>query len=168
MSGRLLRILLIPLLFLWGCSLLLKEPEVTLSGITLLGVDTAGADLECALAVSNPNSYDLTLKGYSYDLHVMSLPLASGGRNQPLTLPAGARTDMRLPFRVRYTDLLEILKRRPDFNQVPYRLQARLQVGTPLGEMGVPLDMSDTFNVPEQYRPSHYLNRLMGIVSRPR
>ncbi|ABK98787.1 LEA type 2 family protein [Pelobacter propionicus] len=168
MTARLLRFLLFPLLLLCGCSLLLKEPDVSLTRTSIIGMDTAGADIECALAISNPNSYDLTLQGYSYDLRVMSLPLAAGRLHQPLTLPAGAKTDMRLPIRVKYADLFEIIKRRPDLDRIPYRIQASLLVTTPLGKMDIPVDMSKTFSVPEKYRPNHYLNQLMGIVSLPR
>jgi LEA14-like dessication related protein len=151
-----------------GCSLLLKEPKVSLTRTSVIGVDMAGADIECALSIDNPNSFDLTLKGYSYDLRVMSLPLAAGGLQESLPIPAGKQTDMRLPIRVKYADLMAILKRRPDPDHIPYQLRATLIVGTPLGEMDIPVDRKDTFAVPETYRPNHLLNRLLGIVSLPR
>jgi LEA14-like dessication related protein len=153
------------LLFLCGCSLLLEEPKVSLTRTSLVGVDTAGADIECALAISNPNSFDLTLRGYTYDLRVMSLPLAAGGLQEPLAIPAGKQTDMRLPIRVKYADLLEILKRLPDPDRIPYQLRASLMLSTPLGDMVIPVDRNSTFAVPETYRPGHVLNRLLDIVS---
>lgn len=155
-------------LLLCGCSLLLEEPKVSLTRTSVIGVDTTGADIECALSITNPNSFDLTLQGYTYDLRVMSLPLAAGGLQEQLPIPAGKQTDMRLPIRVKYADLLEILKRRPDPDRIPYRLRASLMLGTPLGEMVIPVDRSDTFTVPETYRPSHLLNQLLGIVALPR
>lgn len=151
-----------------GCSLLVSEPRVTVTQTNLIGVDTSGADIECALAISNPNSYDLTLKGYTYDLRIMTLPLASGGRQEPLPLPAGRQTDMRLPVRIKYADLLEILKRRPDPERIPYRIQAQLLLDTPLGDMPIPVNIDDTFKIPERYRPDHYLRQLLGIVAAPR
>lgn len=151
-----------------GCSLLVSEPRVTVTQLNLIGLDTAGADVECALAISNPNPYDLTLKGYTYDLHVMTLPLASGGRQEPLPIPAGKETDMPLPIRIRYGDLLEILKRRPDPERVPYHIQAHLLLGTPLGDMTVPVTIDDSFRIPERYRPSHYLQQLLDMVAKPR
>jgi len=38
-----------------GCSLLVKETQVTVTRTNIIGLDTAGADIECSLAVSNPN-----------------------------------------------------------------------------------------------------------------
>jgi LEA14-like dessication related protein len=161
-------VVLLHILLICGCSLLVKEPQVTVTRTSIIGLDTAGADIECALAISNPNSYDLTLLGYTYDLRIMTLPLASGGLQEQITIRADKQTDIRLPIRIKYSDLLEILKRRPDPDRVPYQIQARLQIATPLGNMLIPVDISNTFKVPENYQPGYYLNKLLGIVSSPR
>lgn len=157
--------MLLCLMLMCGCSLVFREPEVNVARTNIIGLDTAGADLECALAISNPNSYDLTLLGYTYDLRVMTLPLASGGRQEPLAIPAGKQTDMLLPIRIKYGDLLEILKRRPDLDRIPYRLQARLQIDTPLGVMNIPVDRSETFKAPENFRPGYYLKQLFNTIA---
>ncbi|NVN92282.1 MAG: LEA type 2 family protein [Desulfuromonadales bacterium] len=162
------RIVPLLLMLICGCSLLVKEPQVTVTQTSIIGLDTAGADIECALAISNPNSFDLTLLGYTYDLRVMTLPLASGGIQEPLAIPAGKLTDMRLPIRLKYGDLLEILKRHPDPDQVPYRIQARLHLSTPLGNVCIPVDRSETFKIPEKYQPGYYLKQLLGAISSPR
>lgn len=167
MRAALLPLLLLSLLFC-GCSLMMEEPMVSLTRTRVIGVDTSGADIECGLAITNPNSFDLTLRGYTYDLRVMSLPLAAGGLQEPLPIPAGSQTDMRLPLRIRYADLLEILKRLPDPDRIPYRLRASLMLATPLGELVIPVDRNDTFSIPETYRPSQILNRLLDIVPHPR
>jgi len=98
----------------------------------------------------------------------MTLPLASGALQEPLAMLAGKQTDIRLPIRIKYSNLLEILKRRPDPNRVPYRIQAQLRIATPLGNMLIPVDISNTFKIPERYQPEYYMNKLLGIVSSPR
>ena len=156
-------ILLCSLLFC-GCSFFIKEPQVTVTRANIIGLDTSGADIECALVIFNPNSFDLTLRGYTYDLRIMSLPLSSGGLQEALSIPAGKETDMRLPFRIKYVDLLEIIKRRPDPDRVPYRIQANLQLATPLGSMLIPIDKSDVLKIPENYRPERYLKSLLNLL----
>jgi len=115
---------LLPALFLLaaGCASLIQAPQVTLKRTNLIGMDTSGADLEFFLGISNPNSFDLSLLGYTYDLRVMTLPLAASGLQSTLPIPAERETDMRLPVRVKFGDLLEILKRRPDPAKVPYHI----------------------------------------------
>lgn len=167
MSTFVRRIVPFFLMLVCGCSLLVKEPQVTLTRTSIIGLDTAGADIECALAISNPNAFDLTLQGYTYDLSVMTLPLSSGGSQQSLAIPAGKQTDMRLPIRIKYADLLEIMKRNPDPDRVPYRIQANLRLATPLGNLSIPVDRSERFKIPEKYQPGYYLKQLLGAFSSP-
>lgn len=154
-------LLLVSLLYLTtGCASLVQEPNVTVLRTTLTGIDTAGADLEFYLGVNNPNAYDVTLLAYTYDLKVMTLPLAHGGAQQTVSFSSGKQTDMRLPVRLKYSDLLEILKRRPDPDKITCHILARLQIDSPLGEMTIPIDEHATFSIPEKYRPSYLLDRV--------
>ena len=166
MIRRILRSLL-PALFLLaaGCASLIQAPQVTLKRTSLIGLDTSGADLEFFLGISNPNSFDLSLLGYTCDLRVMTLPLAASGLQSTLPIPAERETDMRLPVRVKFGDLLEILKRRPDPDKVPYQISARLHLQSPLGEIVIPVERDGSFALPETYRPSFYLDRFRDIFS---
>ncbi|QEM67810.1 LEA type 2 family protein [Geobacter sp. FeAm09] len=161
--GRLI-ILFILVFHLTACAALVTPPQVALKHTNLVALDTAGFDVECHLGVTNPNSFDISLRGYSYDLQVMALPLAAGGLQQTVVFPAGRETDLRLPVRIRYHDLIEILKRLPAPDRIPYRLDARLHLDTPLGEMVIPVTSDDTLSLPEAYRPGTYLNRIGDIL----
>lgn len=160
------RLLLLLLLFLSGCSLLVADPEVTVQKASIVGLDSSGFELEFYLTVKNPNPYGIALKGYNYDLRVMTLPIAKGGARDAVEFKAGSTTDMRLPVRIEYRDLLEILKRRPDPDRIPYRLSAGLELDTPVGEVLVPLDKSSTFAIPKEYRPSHFLKQITDLFDR--
>lgn len=144
-------LLLLLLLMTAGCSSLIQEPLVALKRSNIIGLDTAGADLEFYLGITNPNSFDLSLLGYTYDLRVMTLPLAASGLQEAILIPAGRETDMRLPVRVTFADLLEILKRRPDPDKIPYQINARLHIKSPLGEMVIPVEMDGSFALPKPW-----------------
>jgi LEA14-like dessication related protein len=156
------------LLLISGCASLVQEPRVAIKQTNIVGLDTAGADLEFYLGITNPNSFDLSLLGYTYDLQVLTLPLAAGGSQEALPIPAGRETDMRLPVRIKYGNLLEILKRRPDPDRIPYRMNARLHIKTSLGEMVIPIEKNSFFALPEKYRPSHYLDLLRDSFTKGR
>jgi len=79
---------------------------------------------------------------------------------EEVSFPGGTATDLRIPIKVSYGDLLEIFRRKPDLDKVPYQLQAALDLGTPLGQMSVPVNRTGTYGVPKQYRPGALLNRL--------
>lgn len=149
-----------------GCSLFLTPPEVNISAVNLVGLNAGGLELEFLLAVTNPNPYAITLQGYSYDVEVQAVPLAKGGDRDHRSFPAKETTTVRLPVRLDYGALLALLKRRIDPDRVPYRLRAGFDLATPLGNYSLPIERSSTFVIPQQYRPSHYLERLKELFPR--
>jgi hypothetical protein len=62
---------------------------------------------------------------------------------------------------VHHSDLLGIIRRRPDLDRLPYTLDARLNLSSPFGEIVIPVKKSDTISVPEAYRPGTFLNRML-------
>jgi len=152
--------LLLLLLLFSGCTTFVKAPQVAVRDLSVVSLDGGGAGMELLLTVTNANLFDVKLLGYSYDLQVMALPLAKGGAREQVTFPAGVATDLRIPIRISYGDLLEIFKRRPDPERIPYTLVAGLDLGSPLGQLTVPVQRTGTYAVPKQYRPGAILNQL--------
>jgi LEA14-like dessication related protein len=147
-----------------GCASLVQAPSVTLKGTSMVGLDTSGIDIEFLLGISNPNSFDLSLLGYTFDLQVLALPLSTGGMQETILFPAGKETGMRLPVRVKFADLLTIINRSLDPDKIPYQLNTMLHLKTPLGEMDVPVGKSALLSIPEQYRPAAFTNRLRDAL----
>ena len=149
-----------------GCTGLLTSPEVIVDKVNIIGIDSKGLDLEFYLTITNPNPFVVTMNGYSYDVQVMTLPVAKGGSRDRVEFGANAATDMRLPVRVHYGDMVEILKRRPDPDRIPYRLKAGLELDSSMGEILVPFEKNATFSVPPEYRPSGLLKRFTEMFDR--
>lgn len=152
------------IVMLSGCASLVQAPRVALKEASMVGLDTSGIDIEFHLGITNPNSFDLSLLGYTFDLQVLSLPLSSGGMQETILFPAGRETGMRLPVRLKFTDLLEIASRATNPDDIPYQLNAMLHLKTPLGEMAAPVNKSAFLAIPEQYRPAAFINRLRGAL----
>ena len=143
-----------------GCTVFVKAPTVTVRGLNVVSLDGSGVGMDLNLTVKNPNPYDIKLLGYRYDLQVLALPLAKGGGREEVSFPSGAETELRIPVKVSYGDMLEIFKRRPDPDHVPYLLSAGLDLETPLGKLSVPVNRTGSYAVPKQFRPGSLLNRL--------
>lgn len=144
-----------------GCASLVQVPHVTVRSANIVSVDTSGFDIEMLIGVENRNIFDVSLQSYTYDLEVMAIPFTSGGLQKGVLFPSGQSVDIRLPFRVHHSDLLGIIKRRPDFDRIPYNLDARLNLGTPLGDLVIPVKRGDTLSLPEEYRPGTYIKRIL-------
>ena len=143
------RFLFLLLFFLTSCSLFIDKPDVAVKNVTLTGVDGKGVWIEIKLLVANPNSYKLTLSKYRYDLYVSSLPLTSGENVNTIEFPGNEATEVRLPARVEFRDLLKVLKAVSDPEKVPYRLIAAFNIHAPLGSITVPVDRMGTFVLPK-------------------
>ena len=156
--------LLIALLSLAGCASLVQAPRVTLRETSMVGLDTSGIDIEFLLGITNPNPFDLSLLGYTFELQVLALPLTTGGNQETILFPAGKETGLRLPVRLKFADLLKIVNRSPDPDKIPYQLNTMLRLKTPLGEMSVPVEKNALLNIPEQYRPAAFTNRLRDAL----
>lgn len=167
MALRLICAVLMTLVFS-ACSVFMEEPKVILKQTSIVGFDSGGVDVEFYLGVTNPNSFDLSLTGYTYNLRVMTLPLASGGSQNRIVFTGKQETDMLLPIRVRYSDLYAIIKRGPNPDMVPYLLNAQLHMAAPTGSLTIPVTRSGVFSVPDKYRPATYLNYLQELLSPPR
>jgi len=151
------RLVLLGFLLITGCSLLVTKPEIAVKSVNIAGVDREGVKMDFLVAVTNPNSYGLKLTGYTYNLLVADLPLAEGENHDVVEFNGNTTTDFRLPVRITFRDLLEILKRRPDPENIPYRLTAGLDLHAPFGRVVIPVDKNGTFAVPQKYRMNQFL-----------
>ncbi|MBU5636848.1 LEA type 2 family protein [Geomonas sp. Red69] len=156
--------LLLLVVLLSGCSKLVNAPLVTVQDLNVVSVDPTGAGMELYLSVQNTNSFDVKLQGYSYDIRIMALPLAKGGAREEINFPANEETDVRIPIRITYSDLLEIFKRRPDPDKIPYQLAAGLDLETPVGQMTIPVKKSGTYAIPKKYRPAAIFGKLADFL----
>lgn len=156
--------LLFMVVLLAGCSTVVQKPVVTVKDLNVVSLDTSGAGMELYLNVENTNPFDITLQGYSYNLNIMALPLAKGGAREQIRFRANDATDLRIPIRISYSDLIEILKRKPDPDKIPYHVTAGLDIETPVGQMTVPIDRKGTYALPEEYRLLNILNTLTNFL----
>ncbi|MBP1752502.1 MAG: lipoprotein [Geobacteraceae bacterium] len=156
-----MKILLVAsMLFLTACSTFIAKPEITLKDVKLVGVGAEGFDLDFYFSVRNPNSFDLKLKDYTYDVKIMSLLLAQGSSQATQNFYANSTSDLLLPAKIPYSGLIDILKRRPNPDAIPYQLHADLNIGGAIGTTRVPIDKSGTFKVPKEYYPNNLLKKV--------
>ncbi|MDD2318485.1 MAG: LEA type 2 family protein [Geobacteraceae bacterium] len=160
------KLLFLSLLFLTACSMAVQKPTVALKDVRFAGLNGDGISLNFLLDVTNPNTFDLPLQGYSYEVRLMTLPLARGESKDSLSFYGKTSTDMLIPVRVSYADILEIIKHNPGLKEIPYQLHANLNLGTPLGAIAVPVTKGGTVTVPKQYQPDSLLRKFGDLLNR--
>jgi LEA14-like dessication related protein len=157
-------VFIIGLMLLTGCRQLVTPPEVTFRDLKITGAGTDGVNFDIDLTVRNPNSFALTLEGYTYRVRVMDLPLTTGGVRDTFSFEPHQENDLRIPVHIGYRDMLEIVRHRPDPDRIPYQFSAGLEVNSRLGRMYIPVEKGGTFAIPQQFRPSFYLDMLRNLL----
>ena len=160
------RLLLLVCIFLTGCTMFMAKPEVTVKGVSLVGVDRDGVEMDLALAVTNPNSSSIRLSRYTYNLLISELPMTEGEQHEQFEFIGNNTTDIKLPLHIRYHDLLEVLKRLPDPDHIPYQLTADFDLDTQLGTFTVPVAKRGDFAIPQNYRPGQILKKLNDFLDK--
>jgi LEA14-like dessication related protein len=159
------KLLLLSLLFLTACSMAVEKPTVKIKDVRFAGVDAKGVSLDFLLDVTNPNSFDLPLHGYTYDLSLMAVPFVRGESKESQTLYGKASTDMLIPVRISYADVLKIIRRNPGLKELPYQLNADLSLGTLFGNIAVPVRTGGTVTIPKQYQSGSLLRQFGDLLN---
>jgi hypothetical protein len=71
---------------------------------------------------------------------------------------------MRIPVRIKFSDLIEIVQPQPDLDNPPYHTDALLQLKTPLGETTIPITKNAVLSISEGYRHGIIINRLRDTL----
>jgi LEA14-like dessication related protein len=144
----------------------MANPEVTVKDVSLVGLGRDGVEMDLELAVTNPNSSSIRLSRYRYNLLISELPMTEGEQHVQYEFYGNTTTDIRLPLHIRYNDLLEILKRLPDPDHIPYQLTADFDLSSPFGTFTVPVAKRGDFTIPQKYRPGQLLRQLNDFFNR--
>jgi LEA14-like dessication related protein len=158
-------LLFLSMLLLSACAAFVTKPEITLKDVKLVGLNSEGLDLDFYLSVYNPNSFDLQLKNYRYDVKIVSLPLAQGNSRTTYDFYSKSASELLIPVRIPYNGLIEVIKRRPNPDAVPYQLHAEMTVGAAVGNLTIPVNKSGTFRIPKEYRPKNVLNMIGDFIN---
>jgi len=160
------RFILLGCFFLAGCTMFMTQPEIMVKDVSLVGADRDGVQMDLGLAVTNQNSSSIRLTRYSYYLLVAELPMSKGEQREPYEFGANSTTDIKVPIRITYHDLLEILKRLPDPDHIPYQITADFDLKTDFGSVTIPAAKSGYFAIPQRYRPGQILKQLDELLQK--
>lgn len=158
------RFILLFCMFLTGCTMFMTPPEIIVRDVTLVGADRDGVEMDLGLAVINHNSSSIKLTRYNYYLLVAELPMSKGEGREPFEFAADSTTDIKVPIRITYRDLLEILKRIPDPDHIPYQITANFDLKTGFGPVTIPAAKNGYFAVPQRYRPGQIFKELNELL----
>lgn len=142
-SASVFLIFMVPLL-LSSCkmmeSLNVSKPTVSVSDVNVTGITFDGVDFAVEMEVSNPNSVNLTLGSYQYDLSIKDAQLLSGEEMAGISIPGGGSQMVRIPLSLNYKSAFQTISGVISGDSLNYDLAADFTFDVPvLGDVTVPV-----------------------------
>jgi LEA14-like dessication related protein len=137
-----------------SCRPLLKEvfeaPKVRVVDIGIAGnpfQSRGPIEVVLHLAVSNPNSYALTVAGVAYSVTVGTRKIADGERNEEIRIEPSGETVVKVPVRLQTDVLIDALREVLDARAVSYEFNGSVGVVAPIiGVVRIPFSRTGTID----------------------
>ena len=124
-----------------------QNPVVNLRDVRVLGLGTAGGQLEVQLGVYNPNNYRLDATRLTYQVFIGdNVGLANGALDTRTTVQAGDSTIVKIPVSFTYSGLGAAATQLLRTGAVNYKVAGDVTVGSVVGNFTVPYSASGHFN----------------------
>lgn len=126
-----------------------KQPTARVNGVRLTGLDPQGAALLFDVIVHNPNDFPIDLTGFDYDLQLFGESFLKGRQTQGVSLAAERGSQVALPLRLGFRQLLNSYEQLKQAGRVGYRLDLGLGFKMPvIGSMRLPVSYEGELPLP--------------------
>ena len=88
---------------------ILKDPEVKVTDLKLLGVTAQGVDIDVGLNVKNPNPLPLNLDSVDYALSLSGEKVTEGTFDKGIKIPANGEGVVRIPLKFQFKSVGNLL-----------------------------------------------------------
>ena len=124
---------------LGACSHAFRQPQVTLTGLTLGGIGLKGGLVYADVSVKNPNHYTLETNRITYDLRVQDptnasnwLPFTAGEYTQDIKVGSGQTTQLQVPIQFSFTTASAAVQSVMNSGIFNYRVAGQVHVTEPI------------------------------------
>ena len=113
-----------------------KEPEFTITAITILQAELINTRLELSLKIDNPNVFPITLVSFRYELYGDGNLWTSGAEKDLAVVPAQSSSETSFEFDMNFIGMKRrLLDDIVAMRKVHYRIAGDMELGTALSEV---------------------------------
>jgi len=124
-----------------------QPPTIVPLQVRVTRLDPQGIEFHVELAVSNPNSADLSATGINSHIQLSTTQdLGTVRLPKQLTLPAGQTTKIEAPISIAWTHLGALAQFAASGSAVPYSVDGTLDLGGALLHVGVPFHLEGSIS----------------------
>lgn len=143
----------------------LKEPKVSLAGLSIKEMNLMEPSFLVRLKVENPNDLSINLDGADVALALNGQPVATGISRSPLTLVKQGASDMDVEVKASTLGVLQQLLSLQGNDAVKYGVSGHLNMLNWLGALGkIPFDFQGSVDKATLLRGAEGLGGLGGLL----
>ena len=120
-----------------------QDPTITCRQVDVSNVSLDGVTLDFLFDVTNPNPAGFTIAELEYVLKVNEVEAARGHETKRIRIEPNASTEVRLPYTVKYQNLVSTALSFVKPEGLSYQLNIRFGFKTPLGILPVEIEKKD-------------------------
>jgi LEA14-like dessication related protein len=140
-------IVLVLSFFLVSClGWILEKPSFVVREITLSPRSFTEMNLLLGFEVQNQNRFDITLKSFDYTLFLKNEVIGSGHLEKAVLIPSSSTTTLQAPVVATFKDLGGSLKAVITGDELLYRIDAKVEIGTSFGSHIFSFSKEDRIN----------------------
>jgi LEA14-like dessication related protein len=131
-----------------GLGRIFEKPKVHILSYDVTHVSLESADLVFAVSVENPNALSFVLDTVGYRLWVNGEQLLDGRSDLQAAIAARSASEVRFPVRLRFSDVLRVLRAVKEERHAGYELEADFRFDVPVvGHLQVPVRKQGDFSL---------------------
>jgi LEA14-like dessication related protein len=129
------------------CTTVFEKPELRFRGLRVNSIGLGGAAVDVVVDVYNPNSFELGVDHFSYDLTVDNVHFGEGETDAPISVDGHGTASIRLPLHVNWSRLGDVGRGALQTGSVNYGVSGELTVATGFGRRRIPYSKAGRFSV---------------------
>jgi len=142
----------------------MQKPQVLVQSVELTGWSFSSIDLLFNFEIQNPNSFEINLDGWDYQLKINTQTFIQGQGKQKIQIAAEKTTHIQLPLTIKLIELYQAFRHLVAADSVNYTLECGFLFRIPLfGRIRIPTKQSGSFpmlKIPSIQMGSFKLKRL--------
>ena len=141
LQGLLLVGTLFSAVFATGCSRMVRQPEIQLTGVRVGGLGLRGGTMVAVLEITNPNSFEVETRAISYDLKVSDrdsanqetwIDFAKGVFEEKIEVGDHDKRTVEVPIEFTYAALGGAMRSILDRGTFNYKVEGTVQLREPI------------------------------------
>ncbi|MBN1541503.1 LEA type 2 family protein [candidate division KSB1 bacterium] len=124
---------------------LIQKPGVKIESVQIAGFSFQELTLDFGLLISNPNTFGVSLDGFTYDFILQEQSFLKGDKREPLQVAAQGTSTLHIPVTLAFDQIANLVKNTQSLDSLNYQIRGSILPGGLLAGTQIPFSKSGSF-----------------------